>query len=162
MVSEIREMHNRARSAGKTLLAEDVVKWAKSKKDYPDLYEHLWGESEDVLLAEARLSRAHRLIISIKTTVEPGRETRVYVHTKSEPGYYSKEQVESDPNLVEIHMQRLRDDIWKVLQKYRACAAFLDERAVGLGRKLEEAWDATFKPGHTPKTEDVEESHPPH
>lgn len=148
MAEETRQLLQEAMDNGESLTAEAMVQAARDKRAYPQLNAHLWGPSEKQLAMEARINRATKLIISIKVTVEPGYTTRSIIHVKDNPGYYSKQVVEANPNLAEIHLQRVRDDIMRAILRYQAVATFLDPEITGpLGEALRAAWVSTFKPG---------------
>lgn len=100
-----------SKSAGSMLLADDLVREAKDAQAYPKLHEHLWGVSETVLAHEARISRAHRLLISVRIVTEEGDNTRLLVHTPGIAGYQPAARVLSNPDLAALKLRQLAADV---------------------------------------------------
>jgi len=133
--------------AGDDALTAQVVVDASRDEPatYPQLHAHLWQTPEKELAAEARLSRAHRLLIRIQITSTEGITTRLLVHTRDVPGYQTVDVVASMPDLRAAKLSMLRADIVRARDRLRAYSAILapdlvievDEALQQVQKKLE-------------------------
>lgn len=124
---EIRQLTEAATATGEALTAEKVVEAARNEQTYPFLHAHLWGISEAELAGEARISRAHRLIISLHVTVGDGVTTRLLVHTRGVAGYHPYPAVAATPNLASMKLAQLTEDIARARGRLRSFRAVLPE-----------------------------------
>lgn len=132
MTDEIKLLSEQHEKDNKPLTAEDVVTYAKDAKSYPALHEHLWKVSESYLAQEARVARAHRLLISIRVVTSEGDRTRMLIHTPGSPGYRDAKYVAQSLDLAAIKLRQLRDDI------ARSRARLAEFRAILPGEIAEE------------------------
>lgn len=116
---EVRRLAAEAELKGRTLTAEMLVEAAKSKRKYPKLHEHLWAVSEAELAMEARIQRAHSIIVQIRFTTEEGATTRTLVHTKGTKGYQPVQAVAANANLAALKLQQLAEDIGRAKDRLR-------------------------------------------
>lgn len=120
-VAKLIELRN---AAGEPMTASFVVESARDAAAYPDLNRHLWQVPEADLAAEARLQRAHRLLITMTVTVaETGDTTRMMVHTPGSPGYQSIEYVAKTPDIVVAKLRQLGEEIGRARARLRAFRA---------------------------------------
>ncbi len=125
---EVQAVSDRCQAEGeKTLTAEYLVKAAKDGNTYPMLYAHLWSPSEAKLAAEARLARAHRLLITITVTVGEGVKTRLYWHTKGTKGYAKYEKILASKDLAQVKLDQLIEDIARARGRLRVFRALLPD-----------------------------------
>jgi len=122
---EIKRMMDESEAAGTSLTAPVVVEKAKNAEVWPALHKHLWSVPEADLASEARLARAHRLMISIEVTTEEGILTRMLLHTEGTPGYQSLDTIKGNKNLAALKLQELTQDISRSRAKLRAFKAAL-------------------------------------
>lgn len=110
------------------LTAKRVVEKAKNAKKFPALHKHIWEVPEGELLMEARINRAHRLMIrlSVTTGVE-GETTRLLVHTRGIPGYQPLNFVTNNPDLATSKLQQLTADIARARGRLRAFKAAIPD-----------------------------------
>jgi hypothetical protein len=85
---------------------------------------------------EARLTRAHRLLISIKVTTEAGITTRMFVHTRGTDGYQSLKSVSNNPDLAATKLGELTADIGRARARLRAFRAAIPD---DIGDEIDEA-----------------------
>lgn len=119
MRDEIKQLSTEYEARGATLTADDVVRSAQDADKYPGLHDHLWGVSETILAHEARLARAHKLIISIRVVQEEGVESRLYIHTPGIAGYQPLKKVLATPDLAVARLQQLSADVGRARQRLR-------------------------------------------
>jgi hypothetical protein len=92
--------------------AEVVVERARDVQQFPALHAHLWAVAEADLAQEARVGRAHRLLITLKVTIpETGESTRMMVHAQGMQGYQSLSSFTQKPDLMRVKLKQLADDI---------------------------------------------------
>lgn len=106
-------------AASKTgvITAEEVVDAARNSKKFPELHKYLWEPSEAELAHEARLGRAHKLLISIRVVTEDATTTRMLVHTNGTRGYQAVETVIATPSLASIKLKQLVADIGRARER---------------------------------------------
>ena len=105
----------------KNITAEDLVLEAKSSTKYPKLWEYLWGVPEGELAQEARLARAHRLLIITKTYDEDsGQVTKLVLHTGKERGYRHYQDVVHDADLALTYLKGLSADVDRCIQQFNS------------------------------------------
>lgn len=110
------------------LTAEAVVERAKNAKKFPALHKHIWEVPEGELLMEARINRAHRLMIRLcVTTGAEGETTRLFVHTRGVPGYQPLAFVTNNPDLATSKLQQLTADISRARGRLRAFKAAIPD-----------------------------------
>lgn len=124
---EIDIITREAKAAGETLTAERVVASARKAKQFPLLHEHLWNVPEKDLAAEARLARAHKLIIRLTVTTEDGNNVRSFLHTRQEKGYRPISEVSVNTSLAAIKLQELTADIGRARQRLAAFRSVLSD-----------------------------------
>lgn len=124
---EINAINNEAEAASETMTAERVVEAARNAKRFPLLNEHLWKVSQSDLAAEARLARAHKLIIRLTVTTDDGNNVRSFLHTRQEKGYRSIATVSGNTSLAAIKLQELTADIGRARQRLAAFRSVLPE-----------------------------------
>lgn len=129
--AELEKLSDEAEAAGRSLTAEAVVEAAKDAKAFPELHTQLWAPSEAELAAEARLSRAHKMLISIRIITDEGSTSRMFVHTRSEPGYRPYEKVISSSDLAASKMRQLLQDIARARQRLASFKSLLDDTVAG-------------------------------
>ena len=112
------------------LTAQAVVEAAKDEKTYPALHAHLWLVQEAKLAAEARLARAHHLLIRIQITTREGITTRLLVHTRDVEGYQPVALVAATPNLAKSKLAQLRADIGRARERLLSFSAILDPELI--------------------------------
>jgi hypothetical protein len=132
-------------SKGKSLEAKVVVEKARTDKRLPALNKHLWGLSEADLAMEARLARAHRLIIRLNIVTVQGVSTRMLIHTNGTRGYQPTETVAQTPNLAIAKLLQLRGDIRRARDRLHNFSMILDpdvaasiDAALGTAERLTE------------------------
>ncbi len=140
----IREEVEQIIAASKTenITAEQVVDAAKNRKKYPNLHKHLWEVPEPELAAEARIARAHRLLISVRVVTGEGQTTRMMVHTRGVPGYRPIESVTSNANLASLKLQQLTEDIARARGRLSAFKAMI---AGDVADEIDEALETAEK-----------------
>lgn len=138
---ELQRIIEEAETKGSSITAPFVVEKAKDAEKYPALNKHLWQVPEADLAAEARLSRAHRLLITMRVTVaDTGETTRMLVHTAGTPGYQPIGTVTKTPDLAMAKMRQLAEDIARARGRLRAFKAALpDDIATEIDEALEQA-----------------------
>lgn len=110
--NELKRASEQFEARNQPLTADALVKLAQDRaEEFPTLHSHFWGVSETVLAHEARLARAHRLIISIRVIVGEATETRMLVHTPGTPGYRPIENVVKTFDLAALRLRELQADI---------------------------------------------------
>lgn len=138
IITDLNEKSNTATTA------EMVVEAAKNKLAYPLLHGHLWEVSETELATEARVGRAHRLLISIRIVTDDGDNTRMLVHTRGMSGYRSAEYVSTNADLSLIKLNQLSDDIGRARARLREFKAILPvDVSARIDASLEAAQQAT-------------------
>lgn len=112
MAAEVKQIISEIETTGGVVTAQIVVERAKNVEKFPSLHAHLWETPEADLAQEARIGRAHRLLITIKVTIpETGESTRMMVHTRGMTGYSSLEAVAKQPDVAKLKLQQLVADI---------------------------------------------------
>lgn len=141
MREEIQSIITEAEDSGLSITAAAVVEKAKDAEQFPALNKHLWQVPEADLAQEARLTRAHRLLITMHVTIpETGERTRMLVHTSGVPGYQPISAVARVPDLALAKMRQLADDIARARGRLRAFKAALpDDIATEIDEALQEA-----------------------
>lgn len=115
-------------ATGATITAEYVLSKAKDAETYPKLNEHLWQVPDADLVAEARIARAQRILVTMRITIaETGEVTRMLVHTPGTPGYHAMSNVVRIPDVARAKMQQLAEDIARARARLRAFRAALPE-----------------------------------
>lgn len=125
---EIKAINAEAEAANEALSAERVVAAARNAERFPALNEHLWQVPESELATEARIQRAHKLIIRLTVTTEGGNNVRSFLHTRNEKGYRSVDAVAASVNLATIKLRELTADIGRARQRLNAFRAALPDR----------------------------------
>lgn len=134
---EINTIINETNNPDAVVTAAMIVERARDVEKFPSLNKHLWQVPEADLAAEARLTRAHRLLITMKVTVaETGEATRMLVHTPGTPGYRTMESVSRTPDLAVMKLRQLLDDVARARNRARVFKAALSE---SVGAEIEEA-----------------------
>ena len=141
MRSELKTIIETQEAAEAAVTAAVVVERARDAAAYPDLNRHLWQVPDADLAAEARLARAHRLLITLHVTVaETGETTRMLVHTTGVPGYQSMDSISRIPDLAAAKIKSLLEDIGRARARLRAFRAALPENvAIDVDEALEAA-----------------------
>lgn len=122
--SDVARLIERRNADGEPVTASFVVESARDAAAYPDLNRHLWQVPEADLAAEARIQRAHRLLVTMTVTVaETGDTTRMMVHTPGSPGYQSIESVAKMPDVAAARLRQLSEDIGRARARLRAFRA---------------------------------------
>ena len=109
------------------LTAPYMVEAARNAETYPNLHIYLWGPSEAILAAEARLTRAHRLLIAINVTIGDGVKTRHLMHIRGQDGYQPYTSVIRNPDLASLKLLQLTEDIARARGRLRAFREVLPE-----------------------------------
>lgn len=132
-------------NGGEPLTAEQLVEAARNKDEFPALYAHLWNVPERELAAEARLARAHKLIIALRVVTSDGTTTRMMVHTLGTKGYQPVEAVAGNLDLAAIKLRMLTADIGRArarLSSFRSVLADdVSDEIDGALRKAQETID---------------------
>lgn len=136
---EIKQMMDEAEAAGTPLTAPQVVEAAKDAARWPNLNRHLWQVPEADLAMEARLARAHRLLITILVTTSEGITTRMFLHTEGVPGYQSLGVVAGNKDLAATKLLELTQDISRARARLRAFRSALPD---DIGSEIDEALEA--------------------
>lgn len=119
-----------------TLTAPYMVEAAQNAEAYPNLHAYLWAPSEAELAAEARLARAHRLMISLNITIGDGVITRLLMHTPGIGGYSPYSSVISNLDLAATKLRQLTEDIARARGRLRAFRSALPE---DIGTEIDDA-----------------------
>lgn len=131
MRSELDTLTSEISATGSTVSAAGIVEAAKNAERFPALNKHLWQVSDATLATEARLQRAHRLLITMRVTVaETGETTRMLVHTPGTSGYQPINNVVSIPDVALMKVRQLVEDIGRARARLRAFRAALPEEVV--------------------------------
>lgn len=109
--SEIDQLSLEAEMADVPLTAERVVEAAQDAVLFPELHAFLWKPTEADLASEARIQRAHRLLIQIRIVTDEGVTTRMLMHTNEELGYRPTSSVVTINNLRIAKMRELALDV---------------------------------------------------
>ena len=149
---EIKMLMEQSDARNAALSAAQVVEAAKDANLYPHLNKHLWQVPETDLAAEARLARAHRLLIAIRVVTGDGVTTRMFMHTRGVPGYQSSDKIAKSPDLAREKLAQLTDAIGQARARLRAFRAILpddvgDEIDAALATAEARALDATAERG---------------
>lgn len=136
------------REAGSApLTAEHVVEKARDAEKFPALNEHLWRVPEAELAAEARLARAHKLLIRIRVVSDEGTVTRMLMHTRGTKGYRPVDQITSNIDLASVKLKQLTADISRARQRLSAFRSFLPmDVADDIDASLKRAEESASKP----------------
>ena len=124
---EINKLMQQCEADGKSLTATMIVEAAKNETEYPALNKHLWQPSEALLAQEARITRAHRLLIQLNVTTGDGITTRMFVHTRGVPGYQALNSVVNRPDLALAKLRELTASIASARGRLRSFRAALPE-----------------------------------
>lgn len=145
MREEIETIIRDAEATDSVVTATAVVEKARDAEKYPALNKHLWQVDEALLAQEARISRAHRLLITMRIVIpETGETTRMLVHTPGTDGYRPINSVTKVPDLAMAKMRQLAEDISRARGRLRAFRAALpDELATEIDEALEQAEQRT-------------------
>lgn len=150
------EVEKLVEAAEGNITAEHVVEQAKDKETFPALHKHLWEVSEADLAAEARISRAHRLLITVRVVTGEGETTRMLVHTRGVPGYRPLSSIVTNPDLAASKLTQLTEDIARARGRLRAFrAAIHEDIADAIDEALETA-EAKAKEAVAERTEPAE------
>lgn len=126
--SEMQLIVEERAATGATITAEYVLEQARDAAKFPKLNEHLWQVRDEELIAEARIARVHRILLTMRVTVaETGDVTRLLVHTPGIPGYHAMQNVVRIPDIARARMQQLSEDIARARARLRAFRAALPE-----------------------------------
>ena len=117
---EINKLMDECQQKGLNLTGPYMVEMARNAEAYPALHEYLWAPSEAALAAEARLTRAHRLLIAINVTIGDGVKTRHLMHIRGQSGYAPYGSVIRNPDLASLKLQQLTEDIARARGRLRA------------------------------------------
>lgn len=139
---EINKLADECAEKGIALTATYMVEQAKDEKKYPKLNEHLWQAKEAVLAQEARIARAHKLIMHLNVTTGDGITTRMFVHTQGVTGYQPLNSVVNNPDLAKAKLQELTADISRARGRLRGFRAALPD---DLGAEIDEALEQAEK-----------------
>lgn len=124
--SEMQLIVEERAATGATITAEYILEQARDATKYPKLNEHLWQAPEEDLIAEARIARVHRILLTMKVTVaETGDVTRLLVHTPGTPGYHAMQNVINIPDIARAKIQQLSEDIARARARLRSFRAAL-------------------------------------
>ena len=136
-----------AESDGDPVTAEHVVDQARDAARFPALNEHLWRVSEATLAREARLARAHKLLIRIHVTSSEGTVTRLLMHTRDTKGYRRADLIAATPDLASIKLKQLAADIGRARERLRAFRSILpDDVADDIDAALRQAVERATPP----------------
>lgn len=124
---EINKLTDECATKGLPLTAPYMVEAVRDAEAYPDLHKFLWAPSEAALAAEARLTRAHRLLIAINVTIGDGIKARQFMHIRGTSGYQPYASVIRNPNLAEVKLRQLTEDIARARGRLRAFREILPE-----------------------------------
>lgn len=128
---------------GGSITAEQVVQAARNKADYPELHAHLWEVPEKELADEARVARAHKLIISLRVVTEVGTTTRMMVHTIGTKGYQPAQAVAANIDLAAMKLKQLAADVGRARERLRGFKSMLaDDVADDIDKALDTATKA--------------------
>lgn len=148
MREEIRTLTADHEADNKPVTAESVVEAAKDAAKYPALHEHLWAVSVETLATEARVARAHRLLISVRIVTEDGDSVRLLTHVPGMVGYQPSSRVASNVDLAAMKLAQLTIDIARSRARLREFKALLpaviaDEIDESLARAEQASANAT-------------------
>ena len=124
---EINKLMDDCTTKGINLTGPYMVEAAQNAETYPALHEYLWAPSDAVLAAEARLTRAHRLLLAINVTLGDGVTTRHFMHVRGSTGYQPYSSVVRNPDLAALKLQQLTEDIARARGRLRAFREVLPE-----------------------------------
>ena len=128
---------------GGSITAEQVVQAARNKELYPELHAHLWEVPERELAEEARVARAHKLIIALRVVTEVGTTTRMMVHTIGTKGYQPAQAVAANVDLASMKLRQLAADVGRARERLRGFKAMLaDDVADDIDKALDVATGA--------------------
>jgi hypothetical protein len=140
MREEVRKIAEIYNQEGRAIMAAQIVEEAKDKDKYPSLHAHLWEVAADVLADEARIARAHRLLISIHFTTEEGVTTRLLMHTPGQIGYRPATHVARSVDLAALKLRQMAEDIGRARARFRDFKAIVpSEVADEVDQLLEQA-----------------------
>ena len=117
--TELKRVSEQFEARNQPLTADALVNEAQAAEAYPSLHAHFWGVSEAALAHEARLARAHRLIISIRVIVGDAPATRLLIHTQGETGYRTIDHVVKTFDLAAMKLRELQADIVRARARLR-------------------------------------------
>ena len=136
---EIEKLTQELDAKGAGLTAPLMVEATKDADAYPELHKYLWGASEAVLAAEARLTRAHRLLIAINVTIGDGVKARQFMHIRGTTGYQPYGTIIRNPDLAAVKLRQLTEDIARARGRLRAFRDVLPET---VSAEIDEALEA--------------------
>lgn len=147
MREEIRTYTAECEAQNKPVTADGVVEAAKDAEKFPALHEHLWAVSETTLAGEARITRAHRLLISVHVITEEGDRVRFLTHTPGLAGYRATTHVAAQVDLASMKLRQLTEEVARSrakLREFRALvpSAVADEIDAALEQAERRASDA--------------------
>ena len=122
---EITKLADDATKRNATLTAEDLVEAARNARTYPLLNDVLWKVPEAELAAEARIARAHKLIIRCTVVTSEGSTVRAFLHTRNDKGYRPAEAIAGSTNLARIKLAELTADIGRARQRLASFKAII-------------------------------------
>lgn len=125
MREEIRTLTADYETKNKAVTAEAVVEAAKDAEQYPALHDHLWAVSTETLATEARVARAHRLLISIRIVTEEGDSVRLLTHVPGMVGYQPSSRVAANIDMASLKLAQLTADIARSRARLREFKALL-------------------------------------
>lgn len=125
--NELKRASEQFEARSQPLTADALVELAKAEADFPALHAHFWGVSETALAHEARLARAHRLIISIRVIVGDATETRMLVHTPGTAGYRPIDDVVRTFDLAALRLRALQADISRARARLKEFRSLLPD-----------------------------------
>lgn len=138
--AEIETLMQECEAKGETLTATHMVDRARDAEAFPELNKHLWQVDEAILAQEARVQRAHRLLITLHVTTQEGEPVRLLMHTRGTSGYQSASTVLSNPDLATTKLKQLQEDIARARGRLRSFKAALSEDiSDGIDEALEQA-----------------------
>jgi hypothetical protein len=137
------ELDKIIKDAGGPITAEQVVQAARNKSEFPALHQHLWEVPERELANEARLARAHKLIIALRVVSASGSITRMMVHTLGTKGYQPAEHVAANIDLASIKLKQLSADVGRARERLRGFRSMIaDDLSDEIDEALERATSA--------------------
>jgi hypothetical protein len=138
--NEIEKLMTECEAKGVTLTATYMVERARDEAEFPALNKHLWQVDEAILAQEARVSRAHRLLVTLHVTTGEGVTTRLLMHTRGTTGYQPVATVTGNPDLAATKLKQLTEDIGRARARLRAFQSALPEDVTeGIDEALEQA-----------------------
>ncbi len=126
--NELKRASEQFEARNQALTADALVQLARDQAvEFPTLHAHFWEVAESALAHEARLARAHRLIISIRVIIGDATETRMLVHTPGTAGYRPIEDVVRTYDLAALRLRELQADISRARSRLREFQSLLPD-----------------------------------